>query len=101
MNKVVVIFRSKNKERDEEYARFDELLTRMALEEFDCLEFVSYKNEIENISLSYWNSADDASKWKKQAEHLAAQKIGREKWYEYYMVQIAEIHREYGFQALS
>jgi heme-degrading monooxygenase HmoA len=48
------------------------------------------------ITVSYWTSAQTARAWKQVAEHLAAQELGREVWYETYRVRIAEVQREYG-----
>lgn len=30
--------------------------------------------------------------------HLAAQRIGRERWYEDYQVRVGKIERQYGFE---
>ncbi|MGB4248729.1 MAG: antibiotic biosynthesis monooxygenase, partial [Pseudohongiellaceae bacterium] len=35
-------------------------------------------------------------KWKQNAEHLEAQRLGREKWYSDFMLRIAKIERDYG-----
>ncbi len=47
------------------------------------------------ITNSYW--ADEASiiAWKANVAHLAAQKQGREKWYEHFEVRIGKIERAY------
>jgi anti-anti-sigma factor len=49
------------------------------------------------ITVSYWESADAAAGWKRDAEHLAAQHDGREHWYEWYRVRVATIDREYSY----
>ncbi|ESQ76267.1 antibiotic biosynthesis monooxygenase [Asticcacaulis sp. AC402] len=50
------------------------------------------------ITNSYW--ADEASiiAWKRVANHLAAQKLGRNKWYERYITRVARVERAYGFE---
>lgn len=48
------------------------------------------------ITVSYWTTAEAARAWKLVAEHLAAQELGRDRWYETYRVRIAEVRREYG-----
>jgi heme-degrading monooxygenase HmoA len=48
------------------------------------------------ITVSYWATAAAARAWKQVAEHLAAQELGRERWYATYRVRIAEVAREYG-----
>jgi heme-degrading monooxygenase HmoA len=49
------------------------------------------------ITVSYWRDEDAARGWKRVAEHLLAQKMGRETWYQQYRVRVATIEREYGF----
>ena len=49
------------------------------------------------ITISYWRDAAAARAWKAVAEHLGAQKLGRERWYRAYRVRVAEVVREYGF----
>ncbi|MCU1280585.1 MAG: hypothetical protein JWM53_4131 [bacterium] len=49
------------------------------------------------ITISYWRDAAAALAWKAVAEHLGAQRLGRERWYRAYRVRVAEVVREYGF----
>jgi heme-degrading monooxygenase HmoA len=49
------------------------------------------------ITVSYWRSGADARAWKAVSEHLGAQRLGRERWYQAYRVRVAEVAREYGF----
>ncbi|MGZ3407537.1 MAG: antibiotic biosynthesis monooxygenase family protein [Polyangia bacterium] len=53
------------------------------------------------ITISYWRDAEAARAWKGVAEHLGAQKLGRERWYRAYRVRVAEVSREYGFERES
>lgn len=48
------------------------------------------------ITVSYWGSEDDARRWKAVAEHLVAQRLGRERWYASYRTRVATVGREYG-----
>lgn len=48
------------------------------------------------ITVSYWNDLDSIRRWKANAEHLAAQKAGREKWYSSFKTRIAKVERDYG-----
>ena len=45
------------------------------------------------------NYASAYAAWKAKAEHLAAQKLGRERWYAAYTVRIAKVEREYSYVA--
>ncbi len=49
------------------------------------------------ITVSYWESLESIKKWKLNVDHLAAQKMGKEKWYKEYSIRIARIEREYSF----
>lgn len=53
------------------------------------------------ITISYWRDSEAARAWKAVAEHLGAQKLGRERWYRAYRVRVAEVVREYGFERES
>jgi heme-degrading monooxygenase HmoA len=51
------------------------------------------------IAVSYWRTDADARAWKAVAEHGAAQRVGRERWYEGYRARIATVEREYAMDA--
>ncbi|QGG95587.1 antibiotic biosynthesis monooxygenase family protein [Actinomarinicola tropica] len=48
------------------------------------------------ITVSYWASDEHARAWKAAAEHLVAQRRGREEWYRDYRVRVARVERDYG-----
>ena len=48
------------------------------------------------ITISYWRSEADAVAWKQVMEHAEAQRLGREQWYQRYVVRVATVYREYG-----
>ena len=47
------------------------------------------------ITVSYWESEEAIANWKKNAEHLQAQRQGRAEWYEHYSVRVAKVERAY------
>jgi heme-degrading monooxygenase HmoA len=94
---LVVIFRSIKNEMDSNYDETAQLLRKLAMEEFGCLDFQSATEGDEEITLSYWSDELSIQRWKQQADHLLAQQKGRQKWYQYYRVQIAKIERDYSF----
>lgn len=51
-----------------------------------------------SITLSYWRDEEAVLAWKRDVEHLAAQKMGREKWYDAFSLRIATVTRAYGFE---
>jgi heme-degrading monooxygenase HmoA len=93
----VVIFRARVAAPDPEYAQAANTLRQLALERFGCLEFCALSDGAEEIALSYWPDEASITAWKLHAQHVLAQTLGREKWYESYHVQVAEIRREYRF----
>ena len=91
----VVIFRARVRQLDPEYATMAAQLRGRALEQFGCLAFHAVTEGDAEIALSYWPDLDSIRAWKADAEHLVAQRLGRQRWYEAYEVQIAQVMREY------
>ena len=63
----------------------------------NCVEFDAVTEGTSEIALSYWRDEESIRAWKRQAEHVIAQELGRERWYDSYTVQICEIRRQYQF----
>jgi heme-degrading monooxygenase HmoA len=91
----VVIFRARVRALDEEYSKVASRMRELALSQFGCLEFHAVTEGRDEVALSYWPSEDAIRAWKSHPEHVLAQRIGRERWYESYSVQVATITREY------
>lgn len=49
------------------------------------------------ITICYWDTDENIRAWKQNAEHLEAQRRGRETWYSAYHIRIVRIERAYGF----
>lgn len=49
------------------------------------------------ITVSYWTTDDAARAWKQVAEHLGAQRLGRERWYDGYVTRVATVERDYAW----
>ena len=50
------------------------------------------------ITVSYWSDEESIRQWKRQAEHLLAQKQGRSQWYSEFKVRVARVERDYGMR---
>ena len=50
------------------------------------------------ITVSYWASEQAIIDWKKNAEHLTAQRLGRESFYSAYELRVAKVERAYSFE---
>ena len=48
------------------------------------------------ITVSYWRDEAAARAWRLVASHLAAQRLGRDRWYRDYRVRVATVTRDYG-----
>lgn len=92
-----VIFTSKRTELDENYAEMALKMEVLAKQQPGFLGVESARNEI-GITVSYWESLEAIANWKQNLDHLDAQFLGRQKWYENYVVRIAKVEKEYGFE---
>ena len=60
---------------------------------------VESAREALGITVSYWRDEAAILAWKRAADHLAAQRLGRERWYAAYSVRVARVERAYDFTA--
>ena len=49
------------------------------------------------ITVSYWTDRNAIAAWRQNAEHLNAQALGRQEFYDWYRVRIAKMVREHAF----
>jgi heme-degrading monooxygenase HmoA len=91
----VVIFRAQVRRFDDEYSRTAARMRDLAIREFGCLEFHSVTEGDQEVALSYWPDEQSIRAWRNHPEHVLAQQAGRDRWYERYSVQVAEVTREY------
>lgn len=47
------------------------------------------------ITVSYWADESALLNWKKNAEHTLAQEYGKDRWYTYYSLRVAQVQRQY------
>lgn len=47
------------------------------------------------MTVSYWSDESSIRAWKREAEHLVAQRHGKEKWYSHYTIRVAKVERAY------
>jgi heme-degrading monooxygenase HmoA len=93
---IAVIFTSTRTPGDEGYAAMADAMEDLAARQPGYLG-VESAHEALGITVSYWQTLDDARAWKLVAEHLAAQQLGRDQWYQAYRVRVATVERDYGF----
>jgi len=90
-----VIFKAEINTLDNDYSEMAKKMRDLAINKYGCSEFTSATEGNQEIAISYWKNQEQIKQWKKDSEHLVAQKMGRTKWYKSYQVQIVEIIREY------
>lgn len=94
-----VIFTSTRTDLDDNYAEMAVRMETLAKQQAGFLGVESARNEI-GITVSYWESLEAIAKWKQNLDHLDAQFLGQQKWYENYVVRIAKVEKEYSFEKL-
>lgn len=57
--------------------------------------FQSLVNEGKLLSLSFWEDEESLLFWKKNIDHMGAQKKGRESIFKDYRIRIAKVERDY------
>ncbi|MBN7816148.1 antibiotic biosynthesis monooxygenase family protein [Algoriphagus pacificus] len=92
-----VIFTSLRTEIEEKYQETAAEMVRLAELQPGYLGHESARESI-GITVSYWKDLESIKNWKKQSDHLLAQKKGREKWYSAYKTRICLVERDYGFE---
>lgn len=53
------------------------------------------------ITISYWRSEEAIAHWQRHAEHLEAQRLGRERWYGRFELRVCRVERAYGFGRMN
>ena len=89
-----VIFSSLTTGVDEAYAETAARMNELAAQQPGFLGVESAREEL-GITISYWSDLDSIKRWKRNAEHLVAQKMGRDQWYSNYKARIARVERDY------
>jgi heme-degrading monooxygenase HmoA len=96
-----VIFTSLRTERDNGYSQMADSMDALASQQPGFLGVESVRSaDGLGITVSYWESEEAIRNWKKNAEHKVAQELGKQIWYQSYMVRVAKIERNYGKQSL-
>jgi heme-degrading monooxygenase HmoA len=94
-----VVFTSRRTDGDDGYAHTADEMVALASRQAGFLGVESARNEDGlGVTVSYWRDLECIARWKANADHLAAQRAGRERWYRAYRVRVCRIEREYGFE---
>ena len=92
----VVVFASQRAGADEDYDATAAAMFRLAQDQPGFLGAESAR-DASGFGITVVYFADEAAikAWKENAQHLAAQKLGRERWYARYTVKVAKVERAY------
>ena len=88
-----VIFKAEIRELDSQYSAMAERMRNLAIDEYGCTEFIACSEGNIEIAISYWPSQEHIKAWHQNPEHQEAQKLGKEKWYKSYNVQVTKVLR--------
>ena len=91
-----VIFTSIKSSLNRGYEKMADRMFELAQQQDGFLGMESARQDI-GITVSYWKDLDSIKKWKYNAEHLQAQKLGKSKWYKQYKTRIVKVERDYEF----
>ncbi len=96
----VVIFTNHHAAPDDaEYHAMGEKMQQLAKTMPGYLGFEAARDETGfGFAVSYWETEDAIKNWKRQADHLIAQRRGRADWYENYVVRVAKVERAYSMK---
>jgi heme-degrading monooxygenase HmoA len=92
---LVILFRSKlTAPAGEDYSRMADAMFAHATTFPGFVEVKSFTAEDgERLTVVWWQDEDTLKVWATDAKHRAAQQAGRDRWYEYYKMDVAQIVR--------
>ena len=91
---LIVLFRSKLVDAPAGYAEMAQEMADLAKTMPGFIDVKAYKaDDGERLTVVWWEDEDTLRAWRTNARHLVAQQAGREKWYEYYTLEVADVRR--------
>lgn len=92
----VVVFTSQRTEGDNGYLQMAIAMEKLVAEQPGYLGHDRVRDGTGfGMTVAYWRDEESIRNWRKAAEHLVAQKFGRERWYSHYEVRIGKVERAY------
>jgi heme-degrading monooxygenase HmoA len=92
-----VIFTSRRSDEDEAgYERMAHAMFELALQQPGCLGAESVRGaDGLGLTVAYFTDETAIRGWRENVRHLAAQKLGKERWYAHYSLRVAKVERAY------
>ena len=91
-----VIFTSHRKKDDNGYGEMAERMVKLASKQPGFLGAESARESV-GITVAYWADLKSIKAWKLNAEHILAQRRGKDVWYAEFKTRISKVERDYGF----
>ncbi len=96
---IVVLFRSRLVEPAEGYSEMAAEMLERAKTMPGFIDFKSFKaDDGERLSVVRWQDEETMQAWREDVRHRVAQRLGRERWYECYDIEVAEVVRSRHFE---
>ncbi len=96
---IVVLFRSNLVEEPEGYDEMAAEMEALARTMPGFIDVKSYRAEDgERLTIVWWENEETLRQWREHARHRVAQHSGRERWYAYYKMDVAEVVRKRDFE---
>ena len=91
---IIVLFRSKLVANPEGYAAMSDEMEVLAKTMPGFIDVRSYTaDDGERLTVVWWEDAETLKQWREQVRHRVAQRHGRQQWYEYYKMEVADVTR--------
>jgi heme-degrading monooxygenase HmoA len=96
----LVLFRSKlTPEAGQDYGAMSEEMHRLVRDNPGFVDVKHYTAEDgERLTVVWFQDKESLRAWREQPQHRVAQRTGRQKWYEYYKMDVATIERTTEFE---
>ena len=92
---IAAIFTSQRTEGDHGYGAMAERMVELAQTQPGFLGVESARDaEGFGITVSYWTDEAAIAAWKAHAEHMVAQRLGKEQWYGAFHLRICRVERD-------
>ncbi len=95
---VILFFSQLTGQAGEDYYRMDEELSQLVQQAPGFAGVKSFTAaDGERLTVVWWKDAETLLQWRELARHRVAQSAGRERWYQYYRMEVARIERRSSF----
>lgn len=97
---LVILFRSKlTAQAGADYDAMDATLFGLVKEQPGFVKVKSFKaDDGERLTVVWWQDAETLRAWASLPIHRQAQETGRDRWYQYYDMEVTEVIRESHFK---